>query len=66
MITVPIAGDQLHYEEECRVKHMLTQKYLAVVYEEGIQQHKVRHSCHDTQACKHLSVSIQNTNFGMY
>ena len=65
MVTVSIAGDQLHYKEKCRVKHMLTQKYLAIVYEEGTQQHRVRHFCHGTQACKHLSVSMQNTKFGM-
>ena len=39
MITVvPIAGEQLRYKDECRVKHMLTQKYMAVFCEEENQR----------------------------
>ena len=43
MVTYPIAGPQLQYKDKCRVKHMLTQKYLAVMHEERSQQHRVRH-----------------------
>ena len=38
-----IAGSQLQYLEKCRVKHLLTQKYLAIVSIEvnGTQQQMV-------------------------
>ena len=38
-----ILGAQLQYNDKCRVKHMLTRKYLAVIHDEKSQQHNVRH-----------------------
>ena len=31
LATAPLSGDELKYEEPCRLKHLLTQRYLAVV-----------------------------------
>ena len=40
MIEINFTGDQFQYKEKCRIKHLLTQHYLAVTKISGSNQVK--------------------------